>query len=505
MRMVMIGVCVWQLAFESDCQTSRRSTYHLTLANHTLHFPLKLIIEEVCSPLAKLPGMWSARLCSWIHVYNTFFRPDRGLIQSLLEKKGPIVRTGINSVAISCPDMIRTVYMSYRFPKGATYDAFGVIGDNIFATRDQDFHKRQKRLMMPAYSHAAVLDMEPLVRKVGVQPLLNLIRRRAETKEPIDLIRVLQLMTFDIIGEIGFGKTFGMLETGELHPILDWINAISAYGVAKYSLGKLFIPYLFKNMYAKVEKLRQFAYDAVQKRKAQPNTDRRDTLQRLLDAVDEETGESMPERTLIAEAVLQIVAGTDTSALTMCWVIYFLNENPHCLARLREEILAVAPDLSVPISYATLRDMPYLDAVIQEAQRLRPIVPHAFTRTVPKEGVELGGYFIPGGTTITASIQTLQMNKDVFPDPTAYKPERWLTTEEKLTQMRRHFMPFMIGPRACIGRALALMEIRVTIAELVRHFDFEVPDHLKVDMTPVQRFLYRPKGDKYLVIAHCRE
>jgi benzoate 4-monooxygenase len=82
-------------------------------------------------------------------------------------------------------------------------------------------------------------------------------------------------------------------------------------------------------------------------------------------------------------------------------ITYFLNQHPRCLARLREEIFSIAPNLDQPVMYNTLRHLPYLNAVINEAQRLRPIARFGFSRVVPKGGIELEGRFIPAGVSHT--------------------------------------------------------------------------------------------------------
>jgi benzoate 4-monooxygenase len=79
--------------------------------------------------------------------------------------------------------------------------------------------------------------------------------------------------------------------------------------------------------------------------------------------------------------------------------MYRLQQNPECLERLRKEVLEAVPDLSQPVTYAAIRDLAYLDAVINETQRLHPITTFSFDRAVPNEGVELNGYFLPGGVS----------------------------------------------------------------------------------------------------------
>ncbi|RKP05695.1 hypothetical protein THASP1DRAFT_32463 [Thamnocephalis sphaerospora] len=92
-------------------------------------------VSEYFTPLAKLPGPRPSWLANLVIRYNILFRPDKGMPNNLHKRYGPIFRTGSQVVNISCPDMIRTVYMSYRFPKGPNYNAFKFHGDNIFATQ----------------------------------------------------------------------------------------------------------------------------------------------------------------------------------------------------------------------------------------------------------------------------------------------------------------------------------------------------------------------------------
>ncbi|RKP08696.1 cytochrome P450 [Thamnocephalis sphaerospora] len=464
----------------------------------------KFAIQEYLTPLAKLPGLRPSWLSNWIFYYDMLFRPHISLPAEQHQQHGPIVRMGQRVVSIGCPDMFRTVYASYRFPKSEEYSAFRVVGVTLFSTQDTEDHRRRKKLIAPAYSQVAISDLEPLIHKTGTANLLELLHKHADANEPVDMMHALRLMTFDVIGEIAFGRSFDMLTTGNNHPITKWIEDHIRLSIVKYMLGPVFMLLMPKEKLDSRAKFAKFAEEAVRKRREQPNTNRKDTLQRLLEAVDEETGDRLSESELVGEAIGQIVAGTETTASAIM-ALHLLYQSPERVEHLRAEVTAAAPDLSAPITHAAVRNLPYLDAVISESQRLRPVSAYGAPRVVPKGGVNLGGYFIPEKTVIKTCFKAIHTNESVFSDAMTFNPERWMIDESKLAAMRSSLIPFHIGPRACIGRALAMMEMRLTIAEVVRRFALDTPPHLMTDMTPMYRTTCLPVGKKWLVLPRCIE
>ncbi|KAI8050243.1 cytochrome P450 [Syncephalis plumigaleata] len=172
-------------------------------------------------------------------------------------------------------------------------------------------------------------------------------------------MNLLRSMTFDITGEVSFGKTFGLLEENqECHPIIEWINDRMAYNSWRYVLGYMFASFMFPKLTNSVEALDNYARAAIHKRRMTGSNERKDTLQQLIEAVDEETGATMSDEGIKSEAILLILAGTDTTAMTITWAIHFLIENPICAGRLLDEIRAIYPDPNKRISH---RDMARLN------------------------------------------------------------------------------------------------------------------------------------------------
>lgn len=144
---------------------------------------------------------------------------------------------------------------------------------------------------------------------------------------------------------------------------------------------------------------------------------------------------SITDRELITHALGNITAGGDTTSITLRSMFYFALRNNASYQRLCEEVRS---NCTFPATFASARDLPYLNAVIKEALRLHPPMAIMLARTVPKGGAEICGHFVPEGTECGISAYVLHRDRSVFPDPEAWKPERWLTTDtEHLNLMNR--------------------------------------------------------------------
>ena len=171
------------------------------------------------------------------------------------------------------------------------------------------------------------------------------------------------------------------------------------------------------------------------------------------------------------EALLQVIAGSDTSASTIRAVILYLTSNPAAYSRLQAEIDAgiAAGKISSPIKDAEARQLPYLQAVIKEALRIMPPAGGAFFKEVPPGGDIIDGKFIPGGTQIGSSPFGIHHSKKMFgADAEIYRPERWLEADTaRLTQMNNTVdLVFHYGKYQCLGKTVALMEFNKIFVEV---------------------------------------
>lgn len=151
--------------------------------------------------------------------------------------------------------------------------------------------------------------------------------------------------------------------------------------------------------------------------------------------------------------------------------MYYLIKSPQYLKKLREEVSGALFEKDVA-SYAQVKNLPYLKACLDESLRLSPPVSRGLERKTPPEGMQILGESIPGNVTVSVPTYTAHRDPDIFPDPEAFRPERWLVDDEKVKQMRAVFIPFSTGGRACIGRNITFIEQQILVATLVHRYDF---------------------------------
>jgi cytochrome P450 len=171
-------------------------------------------------------------------------------------------------------------------------------------------------------------------------------------------------------------------------------------------------------------------------------------------------GSALSEDELRDQLVFLLIAGHETSAISLAWALYELHRHPPALDRLRAELDALGPAPG-PDAFT---ELPYLDAVCHEVLRLHPLL--GYVPRVLREPFELGGHTIPGGLAVGVSIPLVHAREDVYPDAGRFRPERFL--ERKFTPFE--FVPFGGGSRRCLGAAFALFEMKVVLATILRGY-----------------------------------
>ncbi|KAF4250829.1 hypothetical protein CNMCM8980_010151 [Aspergillus fumigatiaffinis] len=177
---------------------------------------------------------------------------------------------------------------------------------------------------------------------------------------------------------------------------------------------------------------------------------------------------------LEAEVNVLLDAGSDTTAIALTHALYYLIKTPHAMATLRKEVAGAFSEGSIA-RYASVKNLPYLKACLEESLRLSPPVSRGLERRTPPEGMRIMGEQIPGDVGVSVPVYVAHRDPAIFPEPELYRPERWLESEEKAKQMREAFIPFSTGARGCIGRNITMIEQQLVIATLVHRYDFALP------------------------------
>lgn len=206
--------------------------------------------------------------------------------------------------------------------------------------------------------------------------------------------------------------------------------------------------------------------------------------------------EGLPDNEIRDDAQSFIVAGSDTTANTLTYLVWAVCRDPQIKKKLVDELAEIRDDFTDE----DLRSLPYLNQVINEALRLYPAVPSALPRSVPPKGTTMGGHWIPGGSTVSTQLYSLHRDPVAYPDPEKFEPSRW-ASPTKL--MKDAFMPFGAGSRNCIGLHLAKIELRLATGYFFRYFPnaklsskYDFNDN---DMEQMLFFLMSPKGKRCLL------
>ncbi|XP_006266850.2 25-hydroxyvitamin D-1 alpha hydroxylase, mitochondrial [Alligator mississippiensis] len=185
-----------------------------------------------------------------------------------------------------------------------------------------------------------------------------------------------------------------------------------------------------------------------------------------------------------------LLAGVDTISSTLSWSLYELARHPGVQAAVHAEITAAVQDGAIP-SASDMARMPLLKAVVKEALRLYPVIP-GNARVIPDRDIHVGEYIIPKKTLITLCHYATSRDERFFPEPNAFRPERWL--QRDAAHHPYASLPFGFGKRSCVGRRIAELEVHLALARILTHFDVR-PEPADCPVKPMTRTVLVPEKD----------
>jgi benzoate 4-monooxygenase len=202
------------------------------------------------------------------------------------------------------------------------------------------------------------------------------------------------------------------------------------------------------------------------------DVERVDLLARLMEGKDEK-GEKLGRAELTAEALTQLIAGSDTTSNTSCAILYWVTKTPEVLKKLQKELdEAIPAGVDVP-SFEMVKDLKYMQNVINETLRIHSTSSLGLPRVVPPgEGIVLLGHHFPSYTVLSVPAYTIHHSKEIWgSDADEFVPDRWNNLTER---QKNGFIPFSYGPRSCVGRNVAEMELALIVATTFRRYDFDL-------------------------------
>ena len=267
---------------------------------------------------------------------------------------------------------------------------------------------------------------------------------------------------------------------------MPWLDVVASKNrVAQWLFARRF-PYVGK------------AIGLVKQRRTMKSSSHTDMLQTFLD-MHEEKPDSFPEMAIYGVLFANWNAGSDTTAITLRAILYYVLRTHGVLARLMDELDSAS--LSSPVTWKEGQQLVYLDACVKEAMRVHPGVGLGLERVTPVEGLTLtDGTRLQGGTVVSMNAYVVHRNKDVFGvDADHYNPNRWLqgknesnsAFQARYNNMRRHDFTFGAGTRTCIGKNISLIEIYKVIPSLLLEFDIQLAEPHKEWHTKNSFFVFQ--------------
>ena len=218
---------------------------------------------------------------------------------------------------------------------------------------------------------------------------------------------------------------------------------------------------------------RDLAQHVIKTRRQLGATGRKDLLQLMMNAYDEKTAENVGRLTddeIVAQSILFLLAGSDTTGNTLSFTVYFLAMNPDVQEKLRKHIKEAMESTADESMYDVAKSIEYLDCVIKETLRLCPTLPMINRECC--EAHDLNGMHIPAGTEILFATYAMHHDPDAWPEPEKFDPERF-RSPAKNARHPFQYLPFGAGPRSCIAMRFALMEIKIVLVRILMKYKFE--------------------------------
>jgi cytochrome P450 len=324
-----------------------------------------------------------------------------------------------------------------------------VTGPESILLLDGDRHMRMRKLMLPPFHGEAIAGFAELMEQIT--------NREIDAWRAGQTIRtrtVAQTVTLEVI----IRAVFGITDPDRIEEFKRFLPGLSAVNPALLLMQKDLGPRSpWGRFLARRDHVDSMMFDEIARRRAEPDHDGRTDILTMLLAVRDENGEPLTDRELRDELITLLLAGHETTATSIGWAFERLLRTPQVLERLTAEVAAGDGD-------------DYMEAVIKETLRVRPVVTEVFR--APAEPVELDGYLVEPGTQLAASLFLIQIDPELYPpDPQEFRPERFLDgAPEPYT-----WVPFGGGVRRCLGAAFAQLEMKVVIGAILKRARLRAP------------------------------
>ena len=355
-----------------------------------------------------------------------------------------------------------------------------VLGSHSVLLLDENAHMAQRKLMLPPFHGERMRGYEQTMAEVATREI-----ERWPAGEPHSAWPTMQAITLEVI----MRTVFGVTDAERLRHLGEALQSSLSWTVNPRRMARLALvgPQRIAErgtMQRALQPTDDLIFEEIRSRRDAADLEQRDDVLSLLLQARHDDGSPMSDQELRDELMTLLVAGHETSATALAWALEALARHPAALARLRDEVDS--------------GDDTYLDAVIQETLRLRPVLALVLRRLT--EPMEIGGRLLPAGVTVAPCIYLMHRRPDIYADPRAFRPERFLERPPGTYT----WIPFGGGVRRCLGASFAQFEIKVVLRELVARLDIR-PARSRPERRVRRAIVFAPERGGELVVERRAE
>ncbi|KAI1389601.1 cytochrome P450 [Hypoxylon trugodes] len=439
-----------------------------------------------CHPLKKYPGPLLARLSD---SYAGYYALKTSLHHATFEdhqRHGDVMRYGPDRLIFNTSAALRDIYQNPRVTKSDLY-LFALINGVpfIFNLLDRDAHYQRRKIISPFLAERSVSKFEPTIVR---QTDILLKQLLGSSSHPVDLTASCSQFATDVAANLGFGYHLE-LQTKEENRFVRTGLEIGNYRVHTFMnfpfLSQLRLNYLFERNSIR-QKWGNLLVKMMKTRLTQEKGTRHDYYSYVMNSIALKPDDPQHSE-IFAESMMFMSAGGDTVSTAMTALFFYLSRNRHCYDKLTREIRTTFESGSEIQRGPQLSGCSYLRACIDEALRMSPPIGGTLWRQLAKgeddKPFVVDGHIIPEGTHVGVNVYSIYHNEKYFPEPFAFKPERWIANDKstannpdeqsKLLASNKAFTPFTLGIRSCPGKAMAYFEASLVVAKTLWYFDFE--------------------------------
>ncbi|KAL3689881.1 hypothetical protein R1sor_016190 [Riccia sorocarpa] len=421
--------------------------------------------------------------------------------QSLVDlslKHGPIMMLQLGSIrtlVISSPDMAMEILKSQDHifasrPASVIGDIFlHCSNDLLMAPLGDHWRFMRRTCVTELFSPKRVAEFSERRRVETLRTVKRMLEEGQEGNDEVEIDHNMKAHAFNILTQVLFRKSYHGQKAGadgeaqEFHVLMQEFTSIGFFVVGE------FLPWLrrlridvggieakLRNLSTKFDSfLRKLIEDHRHKMFIRQNNEIEDFVDVLLSLQNEAgDGKSMTDDQIIALLQNLLIAGSDSEANTLVWIMTELMRNPEIREKLQRDVDAVVGQERL-VEEADLVNLPYLQCVVKESLRLHPtaplLVPHASV-----SATKVAGYDIPEKTQVFVNVYAIQRDSRVWENALVFNPERFMDSQEGSFQGQNFkFLPFGSGRRICVGMNLALVTVEYTLALLLQTCTFSLP------------------------------